>query len=138
MPVPYPICTAAEIGQEVAGVPLSVVVVDDDPDVRLMLRIGLQATGEFQVVAEAEDGAEAVALLEEMRPDCAVLDLHMPGVGGLEALPMLRARSPRTRIVVYSAHVSLITAKTAMTLGAHAVVEKTAGLEHLKKQLSCA
>ena len=136
--MPRSACAAVEASDNAGTMPLSVVVVDDDPDVRLMLRIGLQAGGEFDVVGEAADGSEAVELLEMLRPDCAVLDLHMPGVGGLEALPSLRARSPRTRIVVYSAHVTLITAKTAMTLGAHAVVEKTAGLEHLKKQLGCA
>ena len=136
--MPRSACAHVEASGDAGIMPLSVVVVDDDPDVRLMLRIGLQAGGEFDVVGEASDGSEATELLELLHPDCAVLDLHMPGVGGLEALPALRARSPRTRIVVYSAHVTLITAKTAMTLGAHAVVEKTAGLEHLKKQLGCA
>ncbi len=84
-----------------SGSGLRVLVVDDEPDVRLLLRFQLEQEG-FEIVGEAADGAEAVALFEEHRPDAVVLDLLMPGVSGFEAIPMLRAVDPAVGIVAYT------------------------------------
>lgn len=54
------------------------------------------------MAAQASDGAEAIALAAELKPDPAVLDLTMPGTGGMETAAAIRARSPRTRIVALS------------------------------------
>jgi CheY-like chemotaxis protein len=81
--------------------PVRVVVVDDEPEVRLLFRYLLAADGRFRVVGEAADGAEAVAVAERERPDAVVLDLMMPGTSGLSALPRLRALAP---VVVVSAY----------------------------------
>lgn len=83
--------------------PLRVVLVDDEPDVRLLLRVQLQLADDLEVVGEASDGAQAVAACQELAPDAVVMDLLMPGVNGFEAIEVLRRRSPEVAIVAYSA-----------------------------------
>ena len=77
-------------------------IVDDDDDVRVLIRTRLRVSGLFDVVGEGADGAEAVALAEEHRPSLMLLDVSMPGVDGLEALPRVREASPSTRVVMFS------------------------------------
>lgn len=81
---------------------LRVIVVDDEPDVRLMLRFGLEHAG-LDVLGEAGDGAAAIELVGEVSPDAVVLDLLMPGTNGFEAIPEIRARYPGVGIVAYTA-----------------------------------
>lgn len=81
---------------------ISVVLADDHPIVRRGLRGALEAEAEFAVVAETGDGLETVRLVERHRPDVLVLDLMMPGLSGLDVLPIVRQRSPQTRVVVLS------------------------------------
>ena len=85
-----------------ADVPLRVLVVDDEPDLRVLLQMQLDAAG-FEVVGEASDGDEAVERCAELSPDVIVLDLLMPKVNGFEAIPRLRADHPEVGIVAYTA-----------------------------------
>jgi hypothetical protein len=64
----------------------------------------LEREQDFSIVGVAADGLEAVRLTERFKPDILVLDLMMPGLSGLEALRILRERSPRTRVVILSMH----------------------------------
>ena len=82
--------------------PLRVLIVDDEADVRLLLRVQLETEG-FEVVGEATDGEEAVPACDQLRPDVVVLDLLMPRVNGLEAIPRLREAHPEVGIVAYTA-----------------------------------
>ena len=77
-----------------------VVIAEDDVDARDILRIALERTGRFVVVAAVGDGLAAEAASAEHQPDLVLLDLAMPGVGGLEALPLVRAAAPGARVVV--------------------------------------
>ena len=79
---------------------IRVLVADDQALVRAGVRMLLQATGDMEVVAEAEDGAEAVRLAERHLPDVVLMDLRMPRVDGLEAIKRVLAARPSTRIVV--------------------------------------
>src|SRR5260370_11868877 len=81
---------------------IRVVVADDTADVRKLLRVGLESDGNFEVVAEAADGEEAIAMVAAHRPDAVLLDVAMPVLDGLEAIPHICDRSPRTGIVVIS------------------------------------
>ncbi len=82
---------------------MRVLVVDDDPDYRLMLRMQLEIRHGVDVIGEAGDGGEALALLDGSRPDAIVLDLMMPGMDGFETITHLRADHPEVPVVAYSA-----------------------------------
>ena len=77
-------------------------VVDDALFMRKMI-CGVAAEAGWQVVGEAGDGAEAVALYDRLRPDLVTMDLVMPVMGGLEALRQIRARDPQAQVVVVTA-----------------------------------
>ena len=77
-------------------------VVDDALFMRKMIS-GVAAEAGWEVVGEAGDGAEAVALYERLRPDLVTMDLVMPVMGGLEALRQIRARDPGAQVVVVTA-----------------------------------
>jgi CheY-like chemotaxis protein len=87
------------------GGKFSVLVADDEePHRRSVVRI-LELSGRFTVVAEAGDGQEAVELATRERPDLVVLDLSMPKMDGLQALPRILAMSPGTKVALLSGHV---------------------------------
>jgi len=80
-----------------------VLLVDDLSDIRLVMRLLLEADGRAEIVGEATDGAEAVRLAGELHPDAVVLDLRMPGMDGVTALPLIRDAAPGTVVVALSA-----------------------------------
>jgi DNA-binding NarL/FixJ family response regulator len=82
--------------------PIRVVIADDEPDVRLLLRIQLENEG-FEIAGEAIDGRSAIERCRDSQPDVVVLDLLMPGVNGFEAIPTLRRQHPKVAIVAYTA-----------------------------------
>ena len=104
--------------------PCRVVIADDVEDLRLLLRIALDAEGGFDVVGEAGDGAEAVAQVREHEPDLVVLDLSMPNLDGLEALSLIRAGTPGAQVVVVSGFAAERMAPAALAAGAIAYLEK--------------
>lgn len=85
------------------GVAVRVVVADDEPDLRLLLRLQLGRLGEFEIVGEAGDGAEAVEQAVTAGADVVVMDLLMPGTSGFEAISLLQARAPDVGVVAYTA-----------------------------------
>lgn len=80
----------------------TVLVVDDAPDIRLILRLALDSGGDFDVVGEAATGEDAVRLAAEHHPDVIVLDLGLPDLAGRDLLTRVRRASPTARIVVFS------------------------------------
>jgi DNA-binding NarL/FixJ family response regulator len=85
-----------------SAVPVRVVLVDDVPEVRRLVRTALRLRGGFDVVGEAGDGAGAVRLAEQLQPDIVVLDLGLPDITGRDVLARVRAQSAKSRIVVFS------------------------------------
>jgi chemotaxis response regulator CheB len=83
-------------------VPIRVLLVDDVVEVRRLVRTSLRFRGGFEVVGEAADGAEAVRLSEQLRPDVVVLDLGLPDIAGSEVLTRIRAAVPAAKVVVFS------------------------------------
>jgi DNA-binding NarL/FixJ family response regulator len=82
--------------------PIRLVVVDDNSDLRFLVRAAVESRGGFEVVGEAGDGREGVAVVQAAQPDLVLLDLDMPMMGGLDALPLLREAAPGAQIVVLS------------------------------------
>lgn len=101
-----------------------VVVADDVADLRFLVRKVLERSGRFTVVGEARDGREAVDVAQEHQPDLTLLDLSMPVMDGLEALPLIRAAVPDCTVVVLSGFDADRMAAQAMTAGAAAYLVK--------------
>ena len=80
-----------------------VLVVDDEPDIRLLIRLLLRQDKRFTVVAEACDGESAVEMAAAHKPDFVLLDIAMPGVNGWAALSQIRQSVPGCRVVMCSA-----------------------------------
>ena len=108
----------------------TIVVVDDAVEVRTLVRTRLTLSREFEVVGEGASGLEAIELAERMQPDVLLLDVSMPGMDGLEALPRVRAVSPSTRVVMYSGFAEEGLSDRCRALGATAFVEKSKLARH--------
>jgi len=103
---------------------MRVVLADDHPLFREGLLSLLQARG-IQVVGQASDGAEAVALTRDLRPDVVLMDLAMPGVGGLEATRLIKAEMPDIRVVILTVSEADADLFEAIRSGAHGYLVKS-------------
>jgi len=102
-----------------------VLLADDHAVVRLGFRLLLEGAGAV-VIGEAEDGESAVRRYAELAPDLLVMDISMPGGGGLLALERLRARDPAARVLMLSAHDDAVVPVRALRLGADGYLCKQA------------
>ncbi len=109
-----------------------VLLADDHAVLRSGLRLLLESQDSFQVVGEASSGLAALALAEELTPDLILLDLSMPGLGGLEALPSLRRVAPDVKILVLTMHDNAQYLRRALEEGASGyILKKAADVELL-------
>lgn len=108
----------------VTGGVITVVLCDDVPQLRTLLRYAFDEQGDLRVVGEAGDGRAGVAEIGRLHPDAVVLDLSMPGLDGLEAIPRIQEASPGTAIVVFSGYTADRMAEEALALGADRYLEK--------------
>jgi CheY-like chemotaxis protein len=114
---------------------IQVLLVDDKPAVRWLLRSTFEPDARFEIVGEAADGREAVAVAEATHPDLAVMDLAMPNVDGLQAIDAIRRTSPETRIVVLSGHASSMQ-EQVLAHGAEGCVQKGGEPEVLFREIA--
>lgn len=112
-------------GDGVAQPTARILLVDDDRDVRLVVRLSLERGDTFEVVGEAADGHEAIELAEELQPDVVLLDVMMPEMSGHEALPELLRVSPQSMLVMLSALPAGSQGEPALSAGAFAYIEKS-------------
>jgi DNA-binding NarL/FixJ family response regulator len=112
----------------------STLIVDDVTDLRFVLKLALQRSGRFDVIGEATNGHEAIGLAATHRPALVLLDLYMPRMDGLEALPRIRTASPETRVVVVSGMADIF-AESAVAAGASGVIVKGAPTSELIQRL---
>ncbi|MCL4819138.1 MAG: response regulator transcription factor [Vicinamibacteria bacterium] len=110
---------------------IKVLLAEDHRVVRDGLRALLQREPDMRVVGEIGDGLEAVGLVESMRPDVLVVDLMLPGLGGIEVTRLVRRRATSTRVVVLSMHAAEAFVIQALEAGASGYVLKDAGADQL-------
>lgn len=109
-----------------------ILLADDHAVLRSGLRLLLNSQADLEVVGEAASGLEALALAEQTRPDLILLDLSMPGLGGMDALPALHRRSPASRILILTMHDDPQYLRQALKSGAAGyVLKKAADVELL-------
>lgn len=106
--------------------PIRVLLVDDHAVVRAGYRTLLASSGDIDVVAEADSGELACRLFVEVPPDVVIMDLSLPGIGGLEAIRRIIARDPEARILVFSMHDDTVFAEQALQAGARGYITKRA------------
>jgi two-component system invasion response regulator UvrY len=109
----------------------NVMLVDDHAVVRMGFRLLLEGSTDIKVVGEAESGEEACRKYPELRPDVVVMDISMPGIGGLEAIDRILAREPSARILVLSAHEDAMHARRVLKAGAAGYLTKRSAAEAL-------
>jgi DNA-binding NarL/FixJ family response regulator len=110
---------------------IRVLLADDHVMVRQGIRRFLEDAGDIEVVAEAEDGAAALRLVEAQRPDVAVLDIRMPQMTGVEATRQIKERFPQVRVLILTAYDDDPYVFTLLQAGADGYVLKTASGDEL-------
>src|SRR6185369_17477731 len=110
---------------------IRVMLVDDHALVRMGFRLLLQATDDIEVAAEAGTGEEACRRYAEVRPDVVLLDISMPGIGGLDTLARLLAKDSAARVLMLSAHEDTIHPTRAIQAGALGYLTKRGAPEEL-------
>ena len=116
--------------------PISVVLIDDSEDLLFLVRGALERTGQFRVVGEAADGKQGVAAVGAAKPDLVLLDILMPVMDGIQALPLIRAECPEAIVVMLSALGDASgMPQRAMGLGANGYIHKDGRVQALPEQL---
>lgn len=105
--------------------PINILLVDDHAIVREGYRSLLNRQPGFNIIAEAETGEEAYTLFRQHNPDLVLLDLSLPGKGGLATLIQIRRLSPKANILIFSMHQNPAMAKKAIEAGARGYITKS-------------
>lgn len=108
-----------------------VLVADDSPRLRRLLRDAIDEVDGVEVVAEAGDGQEALHRVQAFDPGVVVLDLQMPVMGGLDALHHLRATGDRPRVIVLTNHADAVYREACLQAGADHFFDKSAELDRV-------
>jgi len=114
-------------------IPRELIIADDHPIFRKGLVQVLQETGEFQIIGEADDGHAALQLLEERKPQLAVVDINMPGMDGLELIRAARSRGLKTLFIVLTMYRDEEYLREALALGVRGyLLKESAGTDLVK------
>lgn len=114
-----------------AGAGIKVMLVDDHAVVRMGFRLLLEDAPDIEVVGEAESGEEAVRQFQALAPDVLVMDISMPGIGGLEAIERVLSKERQQKILVLSAHEDVMHAKRVLKAGAAGYLTKRSAADVL-------
>ena len=110
---------------------LNVLLVDDHSVVRMGFKMLIDSEKDMQVIAEAETGEEGIIKSQEIKPDVVVMDITMPGIGGLEAIERIIAKDKNAKILVLSAHEDSVHPKRVLSAGAIGYLTKRSAAEEL-------
>ena len=114
---------------------INVLLVDDHAVVRMGFKMLLESANDIKVVAEAENGEQGVKGYMEHKPDVVLMDITMPGIGGLEAIERIMAKDSHAKILVLSAHEDSVHPKRVLNAGAMGYLTKRSAAEELIKAI---
>lgn len=123
--------TQPTMGEPLPGKPIRVLVVDDHPPMRMGLVALIRSQPGMDVVAEASDGEEAIEVYDDVRPDIVLMDLRMPGIGGVEAIMAIRKKHSDARVIVLSTYDADEDIYRAMQSGAKSYLLKDMSTEEI-------
>jgi DNA-binding NarL/FixJ family response regulator len=112
--------------------PISVFLVDDVPELRELIRLGMEEDPAFEIVGEAGDGRSALEGIAETRPEAVLLDLSMPDMDGFQAIPQIREGDPDVAIIVLSGFSAERMGPPAIDRGADGYIEKGTPIQDLR------
>lgn len=114
---------------------INVMLVDDHAVVRMGFKMLLESDTDIKVIAEAESGEQSIQRYVEHKPDVVVMDITMPGIGGLEAIERILAKDNAPKILVLSAHEDSVHPKRVLNAGAMGYLTKRSAAEELIKAI---
>ena len=114
---------------------ICVILADDHAVVRMGFKLLLQDTTDISVIGEAESGEEVIKLLNTLTADIIVMDLSMPGIGGLETISRIVSKDNSPKILILSAHEDAIHPKRSLKAGANGYLSKRGAAEELIKAI---
>ncbi|WP_198245646.1 response regulator [methane-oxidizing endosymbiont of Gigantopelta aegis] len=114
---------------------IKVLLVDDHAVVRAGFKLLLATSSNIEVIAEAERGEQAIHICQSSRPDIIVMDLSMPGIGGLETIKRLVQRDEKIKILVFSVHDEQVYIARALNAGAKGYISKNSAPEILAEAI---
>ena len=114
---------------------MKVLLVDDHSVVRMGFKMLIEAEQDMKVIAEAESGEQGIKVYKETHPDITIMDITMPGIGGLEAIERILAHDKNAKILVLSAHEDSVHPKRAINAGALGYLTKRSAAEELIKAI---
>ncbi|MGB3517089.1 MAG: response regulator transcription factor [Elainellaceae cyanobacterium] len=117
---------------------LTLLIVDDDPMMRLGLTAALSQQADFTIAGEATDGRQGIAQASALKPDIVLMDVGMPGIDGIEATQTLKAQFPDMRVVVLTSHTDETETVAALSSGADAYCIKGTDVEALANAIRVA
>ncbi len=124
------------MGRVSTPAPVTIALVDDSDEIRALVRTRLRLSGRFRVVGEGRTGRDAIELAARHRPEVILLDISMPDMDGLEALPALGDASPQSRVVVFSGFDEPELERRALALGAADYIRKSLPVAQLAERLA--
>ena len=114
---------------------IKVLLVDDHSVVRMGFKMLIEAESDMEVISEAESGEEGIKVFKELKPDVVVMDITMPGIGGLESIERILAFDKNSKILVLSAHEDSVHPKRVLNAGALGYLTKRSAAEELIKAI---
>jgi CheY-like chemotaxis protein len=113
-----------------------ILIVDDNANIRRLLRSFVETNTGFKVCGEAENGAEAIEKAKELQPDLILLDLTLPGMTGTQAAPILRKLMPNVKIILFTMHADGVNKALASAFGIDLVLTKADSITTLREHLT--
>ena len=114
---------------------IKVLLVDDHSVVRMGFKMLIEAESDMEVISEAESGEDGIKVFKELKPDLVVMDITMPGIGGLESIEHILAYDKNAKILVLSAHEDSVHPKRVLNAGALGYLTKRSAAEELIKAI---